>query len=62
MFTIVGASAGTFIAFILPNIFYIIIVKKSEKNYSLILPFFLHIRIILLYYCYFAYFLLKKGF
>ena len=40
MFTIVGASAGTFIAFILPNIFYIIIVKKSEKNYSLILPFF----------------------
>ena len=39
MFTIVGASAGTFIAFILPNIFYIIIVKKSEKNYSLVLPF-----------------------
>ena len=39
MFTIVGASAGTFIAFILPNVFYIIIVKKSEKNYSLILPF-----------------------
>ena len=40
MFTIVGASAGTFIAFILPSAFYIIIVKKSEKNYSLILPFF----------------------
>ena len=39
MFIVVGASAGTFIAFILPNLFYIIIVRKSGKNYSLILPF-----------------------
>ena len=41
MFTIVGASAGTFIAFILPNLFYILIVKMSGKNYSLIIPFIL---------------------
>ena len=41
MFTIVGASAGTFIAFILPNLFYIMIVKMSGKNYSLIIPFIL---------------------
>ncbi len=39
MFTIIGASAGSFIAFILPNVFYIIIVKMSGKNYSLILSF-----------------------
>lgn len=39
MFTIVGASAGTFIGFILPNLFYIIIVKRSGKDYSVILPF-----------------------
>ena len=39
MFLIVGASAGTFIAFILPNFFYIIISSKSKKNYNLILPF-----------------------
>ena len=39
MFTIIGASAGSFIGFILPSLFYIIIVKKSQKNYSLILPY-----------------------
>ena len=39
MFTIVGASAGTFIAFILPNLFYIIITKRSGKDYSVVVPF-----------------------
>ena len=39
MFHIIGTIAGTFIAFILPNIFYIRIVKMSGKNYSLVLPF-----------------------
>ena len=39
MFTMVGASAGTFIAFILPNLFYIIIVKRSGKDYSVVVPF-----------------------
>ena len=39
LFMIIGAIAGTFIAFILPNVFYIRIVKMSGKNYSLILPF-----------------------
>ena len=39
MFQIIGAIAGTFIAFILPNIFYIRIVRMSGKNYSLIAPF-----------------------
>jgi len=39
VFTIVGITAGTFIAFILPNLFYIGIVKRSGKNYSLVLPF-----------------------
>ena len=39
MFTIIGASAGSFIGFILPNVFYIIIVKQSNKNYNLVLPF-----------------------
>ena len=38
LFMIIGAIAGTFIAFILPNIFYIRIVKMSGKNYSIILP------------------------
>ena len=39
MFHIIGAIAGTFIAFIFPNIFYIRIVKMSGKNYSLVLPY-----------------------
>ena len=39
MFLIIGASAGTFIAFILPNFYYIIIVAKSGKNYNLILSY-----------------------
>ena len=39
LFTIIGIISGTFIAFILPNIFYIRIVKISEKNYSLVLSF-----------------------
>ena len=39
LFTVIGIIAGTFIAFILPNIFYIRIVKISEKNYSLVLSF-----------------------
>ena len=39
LFQVIGAIAGTFIAFILPNIFYIRIVKISGKNYSLVLPF-----------------------
>ena len=41
MFTIVGASAGSFIAFILPNLFYVIIVRMSGKNYNLILNYIL---------------------
>ena len=40
IFSIVGATAGTFIAFILPNLFYIRICKMSKKNYDLILPWF----------------------
>ena len=39
MFHIVGTIAGTFIAFILPNIFYIRIVRISRKKASLVLPF-----------------------
>ncbi len=39
MFIIVGATAGIFIGFILPNLFYIIIVNRSKKNYSLILNY-----------------------
>ena len=39
LFTVIGIISGTFIAFILPNIFYIRIVKISEKNYSLVLSF-----------------------
>ena len=38
LFHIIGTIAGTFIAFILPNVFYIRIVKMSGKNYSLVLP------------------------
>jgi amino acid permease len=41
MFTIVGASAGSFIAFILPNLFYVIIVRMSGKNYNVILNYIL---------------------
>ena len=40
IFSIVGATAGTFIAFILPNLFYIRICKISKKNYNLFLPMF----------------------
>jgi amino acid permease len=39
LFLIIGASAGTFIAFILPNFYYIMIVAKSGKNYNLILSY-----------------------
>ena len=38
VFTIVGLSAGTFITFIFPNIFYIIILKKTGKKESIALP------------------------
>ena len=38
IFTIVGATAGTFIAFILPNLFYIRICKISGKSYNIVLP------------------------
>ena len=38
IFSIVGATAGTFIAFILPNLFYIRICKMSNKNYNIALP------------------------
>ena len=40
IFSIVGATAGTFIAFILPNLFYIRICKMSNKKYSISLPLF----------------------
>ena len=40
IFSIVGATAGTFIAFILPNLFYIRICQISHKNYNLTLPKF----------------------
>ena len=43
MFHIIDTIAGTFIAFIFPNIFYIRIVKMSGKNYSLVLPFIIMI-------------------
>ena len=39
--TIVGATAGTFIAFILPNLFYIRICKISGKNYNIVFPLIL---------------------
>ena len=49
IFSIVGATAGTFIAFILPNLFYIRICKMSHKNYNLSLPiFFLSLGILFL--------------
>jgi len=38
IFSIVGATAGTFIAFILPNLFYIRICKISGKSYNIVLP------------------------
>ena len=38
IFSIVGATAGTFIAFILPNLFYIRICKISGKSYNMVLP------------------------
>ena len=38
IFTVVGATAGTFIAFILPNLFYIRICKMSGKSYNIVLP------------------------
>ena len=38
IFSIVGATAGTFIAFILPNLFYIRICKISGKRYNIVLP------------------------
>ncbi len=41
IFTIVGATAGTFIAFILPNLFYIRICKISGKNYNIVFPLIL---------------------
>ena len=41
IFSIVGATAGTFIAFILPNLFYIRICKMSGKKYSIVLPLIL---------------------
>ena len=40
IFSIVGATAGTFIAFILPNVFYIRICQMSQKSYNLTLPKF----------------------
>ena len=40
IFSVVGSTAGTFIAFILPNLFYIRICKISGKNYNIILPLF----------------------
>jgi amino acid permease len=50
MFHVIGTIAGTFIAFILPNIFYIRIVKMSGKNYSLVLPFIMLIIGILFFF------------
>ena len=38
MFHVIGTIAGTTIAFILPNIFYIRIVRMSGKNYSITFP------------------------
>ena len=40
IFSIVGATAGTFIAFILPNVFYLRICQMSQKSYNLTLPKF----------------------
>ena len=38
IFSVVGATAGTFIAFILPSLFYIRICKMSGKSYNIVLP------------------------
>ena len=38
IFSVVGATAGTFIAFILPNLFYIRICKMSGKSFNIVLP------------------------
>ena len=38
IFSVVGATAGTFIAFILPNIFYIRICKMSQRRYNIVFP------------------------
>ena len=40
MLILVGIFSGIFIAFILPNLFYIIIIKRSGYNYSVVLTFF----------------------
>ena len=39
MLIFIGAFSGIFISFILPNLFYIIIIKKSGYDYSVVLPF-----------------------
>ena len=50
IFSVVGATAGTFIAFILPNLFYIRICHMSQKNYNLSLPkFFVGLGIFILF-------------
>ena len=50
IFSILGATAGTFIAFILPNLFYIRICKISKKNYNITFPLiFLGIGIFFLF-------------
>ena len=50
IFSVVGATAGTFIAFILPNLFYIRICHMSQKNYNLSLPkFFVGLGIFFLF-------------
>ena len=50
IFSIVGATVGTFIAFILPNLFYIRICHMSQKNYNLSLPkFFVGLGIFFLF-------------
>ena len=50
MFHIIGMIAGTFIAFIFPNLFYIRIVKMSGKNYSLVIPFIILILGIIFFF------------
>ena len=50
IFSVVGATAGTFIAFILPNLFYIRICHMSQKNYNLSLSkFFVGLGIFFLF-------------
>ena len=41
IFHIVGSTAGNFISFIFPNIFYIRLIKMGKRKESLILPFIL---------------------